>query len=465
MRIVLVAGLLWVAASHSSWVHAADHETVRAVIAASGGDVRIPAGTYVFGETVELNLAKLGAVAIRGDGPVTIRMAAAGPALRIVGTHEGTASPKSFQPETWQQRMPLIDGLEILGEHGEADGIELVGTVQATLSRIAVRNARHGIHLVKRNRNVAISNCHLYGNRGAGLYLDDVDLHQINVANSHISYNRGGGIVVRGGNVRNLHVTGCDLEANMPDDDTPTTTANILLDQSNGARLPRQKPATKTDSETQSGAARRHTTSPGGLNVERKNHSIAEVAITGCTIQHSAHYGKKKIAPGGANIRIRGDERHRVNMVTITGNVLSDTTTHVHLDHVMDVTLTGNTFFTTEPTDLMIEHSQRVIVTGNAFNPREAGAIGGIVVRNSTHCLLTSLTLHNIRAAEGCIQLEECEFCRLSNCVLSNPARGISLKNCRHCVVSGCTISGLGGGLPVTVDGPSNVAVDVLRTP
>ena len=65
-------------------------------------------------------------------------------------------------------------------------------------------------------------------------------------------------------------------------------------------------------------------------------------------------------------------------MITITGNILSDTTTHVHLKKVMDVTLTGNTFFTTEPTDLLIEESARVTVTGNAFNPREAKSVGGI---------------------------------------------------------------------------------------
>ena len=388
-----------------------------------GGNFVIPAGTYTLNETIELDLAKRGAVAVRADGPVTVTMNGPGPAFRFIGTHTGTAGPTTFQPETWKQRMPLIDGLEILGGHPEADGIELTGTVQAVINRVAVRKVHHGIHLVNRNRNIIISDCHLYENSGIGLYLDDVNLHQINVANSHISYNRQGGIVVRDGNVRNLHVTGCDIEANMPADETPTNGANILIDQS----------APTTD------------------------RSIAEIAITGCTIQHSAHYGPSKVAPGGANIRILGNDRHRPNMITITGNVMSDTTTHVHLNQVMDVTLVGNTFFTTEPTDLLIEESRRVIVTGNAFNPREEGATGGVVVRDSSHCLLMGLTLHDIQAIEGAILLDNCRYARVAECIVSDSLGGISLRDCENCSVTGCTITGLPVGREaVTVSGGEN---------
>jgi hypothetical protein len=51
--------------------------------------------------------------------------------------------------------------------------------------------------------------------------------------------------------------------------------------------------------------------------------SIAEVAITGCTIQHSSNYsGKefKELAPGGAIIRFLGKEIAPIDSITITGN-------------------------------------------------------------------------------------------------------------------------------------------------
>jgi hypothetical protein len=427
--LVLGAGIL-LASAQLSIAEEAANEKFQRTLTAGKGRLVIPAGVHLFKAPLVVDLATLGSVSIRSDGPVTIRMAGPGPAFRFVGTHEGTADPGSFKSESWRQRMPLLEGIEIVGAHAEADGIELTGTMQAILSRVSVRKARHGIRLVKRNRNVIISDCHLYENSGIGLYLDDVNLHQINVSNSHISYNRQGGIVVRDGQVRNLHITGCDIEANMPGDDTPTKAANVLIDQSTSGR--------KT--------------------------SIAEVAITGCTIQHSAHWGVSKRAPGGANIRILGHAEHRPNMITITGNVLSDTTTHVHLNQVMDVTLTGNTFFTTEPTDLLIEKSTRVNVSANVFNPREPTSVGGIVVRDSSHCLLLGLTIHKFRGKEASVLLERCFASRVAQCLISDALRGIKLTNCEYCVVSDCTLTGLPEGVdPVTATGKGNVIRDILR--
>lgn len=394
-----------------------DEKRLAELLQQSSGNFVVPAGKYLFNGTLEIDLTKQKATSLRADGPVTITMAAAGPAIRIIGSVQGTASPNDFSPETWLERMPLIDGIEILGAHDQADGIELNGTMQATIARVTVRRARHGIHLVNRNRNVIISDVHLYHNTGIGLFLDDVNLHQINVGNSHISYNREGGIVVRGGNVRNLHVTGCDIEANMPGDGTPTKAANILIDQS-----------------------------------ADDDRSIAEVAITGCTIQHSAAYSQFHKAPGGANIRILGNDRHQPNMIAITGNVLSDTGTHVHLNRVADVTLTGNTFFTTEPTDLQVENSQRVIVSACAFNPRESKETGQIIFRDCTHCLLIGLTLHNLRASEAAISLERCTTCRVSQLLVSGAKNGIRLTGSRGCTVSDCTFTGLGASGRALID-------------
>ena len=87
-------------------------------------------------------------------------------------------------------------------------GIELIETMQAVFEGVLIRRVRHGIRLHKRNRNVLISHCHLYFNTGVGIFLDRVNLHQINIAGSHISYNRLGGIRIEGSEVRNLQITG-----------------------------------------------------------------------------------------------------------------------------------------------------------------------------------------------------------------------------------------------------------------
>jgi parallel beta-helix repeat protein len=370
------------------------------------------------------DLAKHGTVAIKANGGTTIIMDGPGPAIRLVGTHQGTASPKTFQPETWNQRMPIISGIEVLGAHPEADGIELVQTVEATIDGVSVRWCRHGIHLVNRNRNVIVANCHLYENFGVGLYLDDVNLHQINVSSSHISYNRGGGIVVRDGNVRNLQVAGCDIEGNMPDDMTPTTTANILIDVSG---------------------------SP-----DDRSRSIAEIAITGCTIQHAANYSaaeEKTVAPGGANIRLAGKQIYPINSVAITGNVLSDTTINLDMDHVHDVAISGNTFFAPKPTNIRATNSQRIVISGNTFNPRQFTRPGTIEFHGCSDCLITNSTIHKFATGTGAVLLERCQGFTLSSLSLSDCGSGIVLRKTSDTTIANCRVSG-------TADNAYDISID-----
>jgi len=320
--------------------------------------------------------------------------------------------------------MPIVSGIEILGAHPEAVGIELRGTVQPTISTVSIRWCRHGVHLIERNRNVVISDCHLYDNSGIGVFLDDVNLHQINVCNSHISYNREGGVVVRDGNVRNLQVTGCDIEGNMPADETPTKTANVLIDLSGS-----------TDDRTK---------------------SIAEISITGCTIQHSANYSgleEKTIAPGGANIRLAGKKIYPIDSVTITGNVLSDTTVSIDVDHAHDVAINANNFFAPKPDNLRITNSQRVVVSGNTFNPRQFERPGTISFVNCDDCILSSSTLHKFSTTDGAVILDRCSGFLLSGLSLSDCGSGIVLHDTSNTTIANCRVTRLAlGGHSVSAD-------------
>jgi len=254
-----------------------------------GGSVYIPAGVYRLERTVLVDLDKSGPASIVGNGTAKIVMAGAGAAFKIVGTHGGTASPDSVKPNVWQkQRMPVIDGIEIVGEHAEACGLEITGTMKTTISRVLIRKTLNGIRLTGTNRNLVISDCHIYENRGIGIFYDNVNLHQSNICNSHISYNPGGGIIVRGGAVYNLQIGNCDIEFNM-DEESPST-ANVLLDISGGG-------------------------------------SIAEIAVTGCTIQHT------KNGIESANIRTVGRENRTIEFVAIANNILSDIDYNLHLKY------------------------------------------------------------------------------------------------------------------------------------
>ena len=385
---------------------------LQAQIDNNGGRLLLIEKNYRITSTLEFDLKKLGAAAVKSIGGATIIMDGAGPAIRFTGTHDGTASPKSFKPATWNERMPIVTGIEILGAHPEADGIELRQTVAPIVNRVSIRWCRHAIYLLNRNRNVVISDCHLYENSGVGVFLDDVNLHQINVSNSHISYNRAGGIVVRDGNVRNLQVTGCDIEGNMPADETPTKTANILIDVSGSA--------------------------------DDKTKSIAEIAITGCTIQHSANYSgseKKTQALGGANIRLAGKKIYPINSVTISGNVLSDTTTNVDISHSHDVTVSSNTFFAPKPSNLLVANSQRVVVTGNTFNPRQFTRPGTIRFDNCTDCIFANSTIHKFATQEGAVILNRCSGFSLTGLLLTNCNSGIILRETSDTTIANCRVA------------------------
>ena len=378
----------------------------------AGGSVHLPKGRYRLTSTVTADLAKLGAFGLSSDGTATLIMAGPGPALKIIGTHGGTAAPKSFKPETWAQRTPVVQGLEIIGAHAEADGLEATGTMQLTLSRLTIREARHAIHLTVRNRNLVIADCHLYRNRGIGLFLDQVNLHQTNVLGCHISYNLGGGIVAVGGEVRNLHVGTCDIEANHDEEGPPS--ANIFLDSTGG--------------------------------------SIAEVAITGCTIQH-AHK-----APGSANIRIfgagsdpsllrrEGRATTREGHVTIIGNVFSDVQVNIELREARGVTISGNTFWEGFAHDLLIEDSRNIVVTGNNFdrNPRYLvngnglAEKNGVVLRRVADSAFSGNVVVGVRGKDAAVDVEDSTRLRLTdNSILDSDGHALRLTRLTRSLVTG----------------------------
>lgn len=376
------------------------------------GSVRLAKGTYRLTQTLSVDLTKTGFAALSGDGTARLVMAGAGPAVHFVGNHEGSAAPSSFKPDVWEtQRSPMVEGIEIVGEHPEADGIEATGTMQLTLSRVVVRECRHAVHLTKRNRNVLISACHLYHNTGIGVFYDAVNVHQSNIVGSHISYNGGGGVVSRGGEVRNLHIGTCDIEANHAIEGEPS--ANVTLDSREG--------------------------------------SIGEVAITGCTLQHTNK------APGSANIRIigsgkdasllrRGGREHtREGNVTISANVFSDVQVNIEIHHARGVTVTGNTFWEGFQHDLLVEDSSNLVITGNNFdrNPRylvngfDNAENNGLVFVRCEDTILTSNIISGVWKKRAAVDIESCNRLQIChNSVLDSDGAGIRLEKVSNSIIS-----------------------------
>lgn len=387
-----------------------DTQAIQAAINGGAQALLLAPGKYRITKTIDVDLQQTGYFSLSGNGVAQIQMEGAGPAFRIRGTHGGTADPSSFKDDVWdRQRAPMIDGVEIVGKHPQACGIEADGSMQLTLTRLVIRKLLHAVRLVNRNRNVLISNCHIYENEGIGVWLDNVDLHQINLSNCHISYNCQGGVVSRSGNVRNLHITGCDIEANM--NSSNQSAANVWIDCS-GSR-----------------------------------HGTAEVAITGCTIQHSK-------GENTANIRIIGQgdvtngKADRWGNVTITGNVLSDVATNIHLKNCRGVTLQGNTIWMGYQHNLLIEDCSHIVVGANNLDRNPGYDYGtapttknALVFKKSNDCTVHGLHVSHVDCEPAAVVFEACRRLNISGCtILDCKGLGMLLRDVEDSLVTGCLI-------------------------
>lgn len=301
-------------------------------IANNDGVVELQSGKYLISKTIEIRLEKIGPIQLRGNGGrVTIINKGSGPAFRFLGTHQKTAAPADFSPSVWlHERNPVCQNFEIVGASPEADGLEFVGVMQPTVLQMSLRQLRHAVRLHQRCRNFLLHACHIYENRGIGVFLDEVNLHQAIIGDSHISYCRLGGIRIENSEIRNLQITGNDIEYN-----------NV-----NGL-----KHLNLTDEPT----------ADIFIRCGEKG-SIREGTIASNTIQATA-------SAQGANIRFIGNPQvgHKIGMFAISGNLIGSQTTNIHLSDVQGVTISGNHIYSGHHRNIWLERSRSIVIGNNVL--------------------------------------------------------------------------------------------------
>ena len=388
-----------------------DTEAIRHALSQGDGELDFPRGNYRISETIEILLDETGRLGIDGsNGTATVIMTGEGPAFRIIGTHGGTGDPGSSKPNIWEkQRMPTIRNIEVTASNKKADGFELIETMQATFSGVLIRQVRNGIRLHKRNRNVLINDCHIYNNFGAGIFMDELNLHQINICGNHISYNRLGGIRIEKSEIRNLQITGNDIEYNnhRAFGTEPEVTAEILID-------------TTAEKST-----------------------VNEVTISSNTIQATP-------SPGGCNIRInnKSGKDRPPGLITISGNVIGSQENGVHLTACYGVAISGNTIYSAENRNLLLEQCSHVNVTGNVFRRHTPRMNTGVRVVKSTDCVFSGCSFRD-ESEEGqkngasLLELADCRRISVQGCQLIDGAPwGLDAKQCSEVNVSACIFGG-----------------------
>lgn len=390
-----------------------DTAALQHALNAGDGVLRLKKGTYRITKPLVLDLRKQGYGAVLGEGGTArIAMHAAGPAIRIVGDHRGTARPASYKPHTWErERFPTISGIEILGKHKDAVGIELRKTTKCVISQTLVRKCKIGVHLVERNRDFILSDSHLLDNSRYGLYFDRCNLHQVIVHGNHISWNKQAGIRSLGGDVHNVQITGNDIEYNN----------HPGIDKS-----PKGEP---TGAE---------------IWFEADDGIISEVTIASNTLQAT-------VQPGGTNVRIFGskkDSPRGARLINITGNVIGSQSRGIDIRHAQRLTVTGNTIYNSIDLSLAFAHCSGFAVGSNTFVWR--GVDGdppqdGIRLEDCENGSLIGLVTQRLCAGtekKGAgITFVRCSDVALSESQVLDPwVRGVELEDCRRCRVSGNTI-------------------------
>jgi hypothetical protein len=344
-----------------------DTKAIEHALKEGDGVLHFAPGNYLITRTIEIPLADVGRVAIDGSGGAAkILKAGPGPAFRLIGTHALNAAPAGFKPGVWQrERMPTVRDIEIEGLDPKADGLLLEGTMQATISGVLLRELNDGIRVFGRCRNILISHCHIYHLRNIGVFFDRLNLHQAIISASHISYCGAAGIKIVGSEIRNLQITGNDIEYNYTDDRPGC--ADVLIDC--------------TDDKS----------------------TVREGTIVSNTIQ--ARY-----SPGGANVRIVGfgeSANHRAGMFTISGNLIGSQETNVHLDACRGVVLGENVIYSGHRRNLLVERSRNIVIGPNSFdhNPDygEKELTTGIRIVKSRDVQISGCSIQDAQAGENTV--------------------------------------------------------------
>lgn len=400
-----------------------DTTAVQHALADGDGQLILPRGDYRITRPLQVRLPQ-GRMAISGAGGVgRLLMDGPGPCLDLTASHTGTAAPASFRPEQWQhERMPTIDGVEIVGRHPEADGIRIRGVMQPTITRTLIRQVRTAVIVTGRARNLLISGCHFYENTGIGVHLTNVNLHQVIIADSHISYCRRGGVRIESSEIRNLQITGNDIEYN-----------NYRAHEKNFPEAAAEPTAE--------------------IYVDVSSGSVREGTIASNTIQ--ATY-----SPNGANIRFlgHGEPGHeQMGMWTITGNLIGSQNHNIHLSRVYGVNITGNYIYSGHDRNLLVEDSRNIVVGTNSFGHnadyKDKALATGLRFVNCRNCNLSGLLIqdapqgrHTVPGVvdlnrEALVEVIGGDAFNISGCqILDGTPIGLLLRDCVNSVVSGCTI-------------------------
>lgn len=356
------------------------------------GILFFPIGDYKASIEVPARISILG----QGGGSRIIPLAN-GWGIKMVGTHTGTALPSTRTDQVINlETYPYIKDIRIQGDGSTTNGIQIDKLMQPIISGVEIEECGDGIQIVNRCRNVIIDSCHILNNYGPGIHVTaGTDIHQFTISNSIINYCKRA-IHLDNCDLRNVLITGCDLEYS----DNGADVSNVEID-----------------------------VSTSGI--------VRFVTITGCQMEGSTANGQM------INLKGNSADRKNINTVVISGNYINNFETNgigIKGNYCNGVQITGNDI-TTDGRAIWFEYSSKVNVTGDTGGSysQSSGIAFGM---GNEYITISGVQLCDITdGVTGALSIGGSNYVTINNCMVINPpAVGIFLNTPTNVVVSNCIV-------------------------
>lgn len=152
-------------------------------------------------------------------------------ALNVIGTLTGCADPSEGGLIAFDEGFPNIENLKITSSYkNRGTALSIKGSFGLMITNCSFFYMKNGIEFSGYNRNVIISNNHIYGFIENGIVFNsDCNFHQINIVGNHISYCKKC-IFSNDATIFNIQITGNDIETSIMDY-IGETTLHFLVSQ------------------------------------------------------------------------------------------------------------------------------------------------------------------------------------------------------------------------------------------
>lgn len=302
-----------------------------------------PGKTYLISSTIKIDLTNIKGIQANN---AKIFLSGDFPAFHLKGnkTNGGAEPPSNAGLEN--EFSAVIEQLHVYSKNHEGTALILDGTFGVNISKSHFYNLKKGIEVINRNRNVIITENHLWDVAEYGIHYNNANLHQSIIANNHISYAKIA-LFFENGDVHNIQINSNDIEVGYSINNNTQSAIQVVCD----------KPDTQF-SQAQI----------VGNTIE--DHFLAKEGII--------HFYSKAFESSVISL----DQAPYIGMIELVGNEFSGSSKALVLDNIHDLTVNGNTFKLIKEAFISIYTcAEGINISGNTFSGRVGKNYGGKVLK------------------------------------------------------------------------------------